>query len=212
MKTTTRTKSGCWALCLALAIGTATTASAATITVSLDPTNTLSGNNTIAGWGADITNNTSMWVLFNSVQNSGVLAPFASSDFTDLLSPWVFSNAYALAPNATLNLPFIAGVQGLAQFSFPTSLFGFTGPSVNLELDTELFDVNPFTSVPSVDLPQAPLFFPVQYNESAPIVAAAGGVPEPATTGVVAASLIALWRAIRLKNSPKLRTETYSER
>ena len=70
---------------LALSLCLAFKVSAATITVDLQPSNILSGNATTAGWAANITNTTSMWVLFNSVQNSGSLAPFSPADFHDLL-------------------------------------------------------------------------------------------------------------------------------
>ena len=149
--------------------------------------NVLSGNGQTLGWGVQVANDGSGWLVIDSVSLAGDPAPVGTvSDFTDLLSVWVNNNSYAFAPNETYTLDWSPGTAGFAEFAFPSSPFGFSGPTVGVQVDYDVFDDNPFTGSPTTDIGGSQMLY-VTLNESDPPASTA---PEPASGIVVAATLV----------------------
>ena len=156
--------------------------------------NLLAGNGRTLGWGVQVANDNSGWLVIDSVSLAGDPAPFLVTSFRDLLSTWVSNNNYAFAPNQVYTLNWSAGTAGLAEFAFPSSAFGFTGPTVSVQINYDLFDVNPFSGNPTLDVP-ASAQVSVALNEADP---PSSGTPEPAT-GLLVAVAVA-WGGLRMRN------------
>src|ERR1035438_9582571 len=82
--------------------------------------NLLAGNGRKLGWGVQVANDNSGWLVIDSVSLAGDPAPFLVTSFRDLLSTWVSNNNYAFAPNQVYTLNWSAGTAGLAEFAFPS--------------------------------------------------------------------------------------------
>jgi hypothetical protein len=147
--------------------------------------NLLAGNGQTLGWGVQVVNDGTGWLLIGSVALAGAPAPFSTGSFSDLLSTWVGNNSYVFAPNETYKLDWAAGSAGLAEFLFPASGFGFSGPTVGVQITYEVFDANPFTDIFNTDVPGSTTVS-VSLSESDP---PSTGSPEPATGFLVAGVL-----------------------
>lgn len=157
------------------------------------PGGSLSGNGETKGWGVRIQNDASGWLLVSSVQLAASPAPVGTlANFADLLSPWVSANSRAIAPNELFQLNWQLNTQGLGEFTFPSSPFGYAGPTVPIVVTFDTFDDDPFVS--GNYLASGELRATVDLSVSDP--GAGAPIPEPATvllfaTGV---ALIALRR------------------
>jgi hypothetical protein len=94
----------------------------------------------------------------------------------------VGNNNYAFAPNETYMLNWSAGTAGFAEFTFPASTFGFSGPTVTVQINYDVFDDNPFTGNPTTDAPGTTTL-DVTLNEAS---------PEPGTLSTLAAGAVLL--------------------
>lgn len=155
--------------------------------------NLLAGNGVTLGWGVTIQNDNSGYLVIDSVQIGDPSPVGLTSDFTDLLSTWVGNNSYALTPGGSLHLDWILGAQGLGEFSFPSSSFGFSGPLVPMTISYDVFDANPFYDAYTSDVPGS-LELDVNLAVTAPPLTA---IPEPETCSLVALGLILGWLASR---------------
>jgi hypothetical protein len=170
----------------------------AAIIFSLYPNNDLvppsppvfAGNGNTVGIGFSLQNDAAGYMVISSVfLNTDPSPTGTAAQWTDLLSTYVSNNSFALAPSTTFAQTWVANTSGLGEFAFNSSPVAFTGPLVTVTLQYDLFDADPFAGAANQIGFGLTLDTPVQFNESAPLTAP---VPEPATLGICALSLMVL--------------------
>lgn len=164
------------------------------LTISLTPTDgAVFGNpGQTVSWGFSITGDPNNWLLITSVQSS--------SPIEDVLSAFVGTNSYALAP--ALIVPWtdtstpgvVESAGALARLQIPLAAVPNSTITGTLLVTYDLFDANPFVNGNAVSSGSfAPLPFSVRVD---PVAV----VPEPATLWVAAVTGLALLGRARLRH------------
>ena len=165
---------------------------------------TLVANNTVAGWGFTLMNDTSSFLSIDSVQLFSLVdAPLfrfgTAANFTELFATYQFNAPTILiAPNSTYALAYNGATQGLATWNLPNG-FGTYG-----NLSSNIFQIQASYSLYADNAYGTPTLsggVPVTGTLLADArlqFAGTSSVPEPAAWTLVAPALLLLaWKARR---------------
>ena len=164
---------------------------------------TLVANNTVAGWGFTLMNDTSSFLSVDSVQLFSLVdAPLfrfgTAANFTELFATYQFNSPTILiAPNSTYTLAYNGADQGLATWDFPNG-FGTYG-----NLASNLFQIQATYSLYADNAYGTPTLsggVPVTGNLLADArlqFAGTSSVPEPASWILVAPAVLLFLRKAR---------------
>lgn len=130
------------------------------------------------GWGFSIGNDTSSWLVVNSVTAGGFSA--STGTFTDYIAQF---NFYVVNPNSTLAVPFDANIQaGFGEFAISPGASPGSSTAGTFDVGYDLYANDPNIDPTVVDPGH---FFP-QLNASVQVARIPTAIPEPSTLGMIA--------------------------
>lgn len=137
-----------------------------------------------------ITPDSTNYVVINSVQGSLTRSPGEVYSIIDILSNFVFDNAYALAPGSTpwtdIFTPDLGGISAGAIGSIALPANATPGLAIgNLVILYELFELNPFIEIDPISLGNNTFSTTFTVNITEP-----SAIPEPSTFAMIGVLLI----------------------
>ena len=152
--------------------------------LTLTPATVSGAPGTTTGWGFELLNDTSNWIVINSVTDSGFNPAFGT--FTE----YAASSFFVFAPNsiAPVGFPFsLSTLEGFGQFAIApgVTVGDFSTGSFRVGYDT-------YSSDPLVDFGAGFITGDNYFDISFARVDAVAPIPEPATVALSGAALLAL--------------------